>query len=355
MSRPIPGAIDCDVHPQVPGLAALLPHLEPYWRDMLETRGVEGFESRIYPPGAPLACRPDWRAPSGVAGGDVAALGGQIFTRWRSRHAILNCLYGVQIVHDEHLAAAIARAVNDWLVADWLAPEPRLRASIVVPMRTPELAVEEIERRAADRRFVQVLVLAMSDLPLGKRFYWPIFAACERHGLPLAIHLGSNELHAPTGIGWPSYHVEDYVDQASGFQAQLASLVAGGVFKRFPGLKVVLLESGVTWLPAFLWRFTKFWRGLRIEVPWVDRPPAEIVRDHVRLTIQPFDAPPERTLVERLLDQLGCEDLLLYASDYPHWQFDGDEAVPEGLSAALAGRIAIDNPRATYPRLGESR
>ena len=47
----------------------------------------------------------------------------------------------------------------------------------------------------------------------------------------------------------------------------------------------------MTWLPAHLWRLTKFWHGLRSEVPWVDRPPSEIVRDRVRLTVQPMDAP----------------------------------------------------------------
>ena len=100
------------------------------------------------------------------------------------------------------------------------------------------------------------------------------------------------------------------------------------MFAKYPGLKVVLLESGVTWLPGFLWRFSKFWRGVRSEVPWVDRSPAEIVRDHVRLTIQPFDAPDDPDQVERVIEHLRSDDILLYASDYPHWQFDGDEAVP---------------------------
>ena len=69
------------------------------------------------------------------------------------------------------------------------------------------------------------------------------------------------------------------------------SLICEGVFVKFPKLKVVLIESGVTWLPAFLWRLSKFWRGVRNEVPWIDRSPHEIVRDHVRRTIQPLDAP----------------------------------------------------------------
>jgi predicted TIM-barrel fold metal-dependent hydrolase len=131
----------------------------------------------------------------------------------------------------------------------------------------------------------------------------------------------------------------------------VASLVCEGVFAEYPGLKVVLLESGVTWLPGFLWRFSKFWRGVRAEVPWVDRPPAEIVRDHFRLTVQPFDAPSDPDLVERAIAHLRSDDMLLYASDYPHWHFDGDEALPAGIPPSLRRKILVENPLATYDRI----
>lgn len=347
-------AIDCDVHPHVPHLQALFPYLDDLWRDMAETRGIDGFRTNAYPPGAAISCRPDWRASDGSPGGDVLAMRAQLFERWGCAAAICNCLYGVQMIHDESLAATFAAAVNDWLVAEWLEREPRLRASIVVPVQSPELAAQEIERRAADRRFVAVLLPATADLPLGKRYYWPIYAAAERHGLPVAIHAGGTDRHAPTGLGWPSYHLEDYVGQAPIFQAQLASLIAHGVFVAHPGLKVVLLESGISWVPAFLWRFGRFWRGLRVEVPWVDRPPAAIFRDHVRLSLQPFDVPPGPAVVQRVLEQIGSDDVLLFSSDYPHWQFDGEEAIPEGVSAALAHRLCVTNPLATFPRLGDA-
>ena len=45
---------------------------------------------------------------------------------------------------------------------------------------------------------------------------------------------------------------------------------------KFPKLKVVLIESGVTWMPPYLWRLSKFWRGVRNEVPWIDRPPEAV-------------------------------------------------------------------------------
>jgi hypothetical protein len=346
-----PGAIDCDVHPAVPDNKALLPYLDTFWRDSVEERGLNSLESISYPPKAPLSSRPEWRGKSGLAATSVGDLAAQVFDRWQAGFAICNCLYGVQLLFSEDMAAAFCRALNDWVAKEWLDRDARLRASIVIPMQSVEYAVDEIERCAKDRRFVQVLVLAMQEVPLGRRQFWPVYTACERHGLPLGVHAGSAYRNPVTSLGWPTWYIEDYASQSQGFQSQMASLITEGVFAKHPGLKVVLMESGVTWLPGFLWRFGKFWRGLRTEVPWVDRAPAEIVRDHFRLTIQPFDAPDDAETVQRVMEHLRSDDLLLYASDYPHWQFDGDAVLPDGLSPALRRKIAIDNPRATYGRL----
>ena len=118
---------------------------------------------------------------------------------------------------------------------EWLDRDPRLRASIVVPMQNVEYAVDEIERCAKDRRFVQVLVLAMQEVPLGRRHFWPIYAAGERHGLPLGIHAGSTYRNPVTSLGWPTWYIEDYASQSQGFQSQVASLISEGVFAKYPG------------------------------------------------------------------------------------------------------------------------
>ena len=135
--------------------------------------------------------------------------------------AILNCLYGVQLVFSEDMAAAFCRALNDYIAKEWLDRDPRLRASIVIPMQNVEYAVDEIERCAKDKRFVQVLVLAMQEVPLGRRHYWPIYAAAERHGLPIGIHAGSAYRNPVTSLGWPTWYIEDYAAQAQGFQSQV--------------------------------------------------------------------------------------------------------------------------------------
>jgi uncharacterized protein len=348
------GVIDCDVHPSVPSMRALLPYLDDHWRETVEARGIASLESISYPKNAPLTARPDWRDASGQAATDVGAARAQLLDHFGVRLAICNCLYGVQLVFDSYMARAFASALNDWIAREWLDPEPRLRASIVVPLQDPEFAVEEIERCAPDRRFVQVLVLAGGELPLGRRAYWPVYAAALRHGLPIGIHAGSSYRHPVTSVGWPTTYAEDYASQAQGFQAQLTSLITEGVFRQFPDLKVVLLESGVTWLPAYLWRLGKFWRGLRFEVPWVDRPPHEIVRDQVRLTIQPLDAPTDAGVVSRIVEHLRSDAMLLFATDYPHWQFESDAVLPDGLPADLIEKIAVANPFETYPRLRET-
>jgi uncharacterized protein len=366
-------SIDCDVHPSVPGMRALMPYLEDFWRESVEDRGIASLDSVSYPPNAPISVRADFRARppySGTAGvppapskerasrppsqgrqavaTTVGELQAQVFDRWGMSFAICNCLYGVQLVLNEDMARAFTRALNDWIAREWLDREERLRASIVIPLQNVEFAVDEIERWAPDPRFVQVLVLAMGEVPLGRRHFWPIYAAAERHRLPIGIHAGSAYRHPVTSLGWPTYYLEDYAAQAQGFQSQAASLICEGVLTKHPDLKVVLIESGVTWVPAFLWRMSKFWRGLRTEIPWIDRSPSEIFRDHFRLTIQPFDAPDSPNIVRRVIDHLGSDELLLFSSDYPHWQFDGDNFLPAGMPADLARKIMVDNPHATY-------
>jgi len=351
---PGPGAIDCDIHPALPSTAALLPYLDEYWREHITQRGLEkdNYDSGAYPPNAPISARPDWRG-TGKPGTDFTLLKSRCLDAFDSRFAICNVIHAAPLVYSEDLAAAFCRAINDWMAKEWLDRDPRLRASIVVPIHSPDLAAAEIERCAADPRFVSVLLLASAELPLGRRINWPIYAAAERNNLPIGVHAGSSMRHATTNTGWPSYYLEDYVGLASGCASALNSLICEGVFVQYPGLKVVLMESGVSWLPNFIWRANKTWRAARMEVPWQTRSPGEYIRDHVRLTVQPFDAPPTAAMTERIMEEIGSDEILLFATDFPHWHFDGADALPDGIPAHLARKIAIDNPLRTYPRLSQ--
>lgn len=352
MSTIAPGAIDCDIHPDPPRRADLIAYLDAYWRDTVMTRDVDRLELTAFPPDAPPSRRPDWVARAGE--GALDRVRRHVLDHFGLRYAILNCLHGAMVMYNDHFAAALASAVNEWIAREWLDREPRLRASIVVSLQDPERAAQEVARRAADPRFVQVLVLAGGEMPLGRKYYWPIWREAERAGLAVGIHAGSGYRHAPTQSGFPSSYVEDYVGQTQGLGAQLLSFIAEGVFVAFPALRVVLIESGVTWLPAFMWRLAKDWRGVRTEIPWVKESPAALIRKHVRLTAQPLDTPPDPGDLARILDHLGTDDMLLFATDYPHWQFDDDEVLPAGIPMALGARMLARNALATYQRLGET-
>ncbi|MFV0298604.1 MAG: amidohydrolase family protein, partial [Hyphomicrobiaceae bacterium] len=298
MSNDWTGAIDCDVHPRVPDIEALKRHMNDHWREAVEVRGIDAFESISYPKKAPFTARPDYAEARADQAVDRVAH--HLLDKHKFGVAILNCIYAVQMIRDENMAAAFAAAINDWQRHEWLDKDARLRASIVVPYQSTEKAVAEVERCASDKRFVQALFIGGTEEPLGKSRYWPIYEACERHGIMIGVHAGSSYHHAVTGSGWPSYWAEDYASASLALHAQVGSLITEGVFVRYPALKAIMIESGVSWLAPYMWRLNKFWRGIRMEVPWIDRLPSEIARDHIRLTTAPFDAPDEPDILARV-------------------------------------------------------
>ncbi len=342
--------IDCDLHNAVPSVETLFPYLPPYWREQISQTAFKGATESPYAKGAAVAAHPEAAPPGGgPPGSDLDLLRAQALDAPGVELGILNCVYAVDGVHNPDAAVALSRAVNDWQVAEWLDPEPRLRASLVVPIQQPDLAAQEIERLGGHPGFVQVHLPARSAAPYGNRRYHPIYEAAARHDLTVGIHFGGAPGNPPTPSGWPSFYLEEWAGMASVFQSQVLNLVAEGVFDQFPTLRVVLIESGCTWLPSLMWRFDKEWRGLRREVPWVRRPPSDYIREHVRLTIQPFDVPPEAERVRRLIEQIGSEDLLLFATAYPHGYDDIPlEALLDGLPEALTRKIMHENASAFY-------
>ena len=64
------------------------------------------------------------------------------------------------------------------------------------------------------------------------------------------------------------------------------------------------------------------WKALRTETPWVKRLPSEYVYDHVRFTSQPFIEPPTAKQVRDFCEMIQVERILMFASDYPHYDYD---------------------------------
>src|SRR6266545_4780256 len=201
--------------------------------------------------------------------------------------------------------------------------------------------------------FVQVMMDSGARAPYGQRQYYPIYEACAKYGYPLAIHPGTDGMgiNVQPSPGYPTHYIEWHTCLSLGFQAHLVSFLTEGVFERFPGFRVVLVEGGVAWLPALLWRLDAEWKALRSEVPWVTKLPSAYLRDHVRLSSQPIERPADDRQPLASLEMLDAEHLLMFASDYPHWDFDSPTHAFPKLPAALHERIFSTNAR-TFYRLG---
>ncbi len=341
------GIVDCDIHPTMRSNKELFPWLAERWQKHLADYGsqprIPFSTGTQYPKAAPATARRDaWPASGGPPGSDVDFMREQLLDACDIGLGILAPLHGAARNND--LDAAISTAVNDWQIERWVKPEPRLRASVVVTHEDPDLAVEEIARRAGDPNFAQVLIPSKTNELLGRKRYWPIFAACQAANLPLAVHVNSvGGGYASTGGGWPSYYLQDHHINVHSFQSQIAGLALEGVFEKFPRLKWVMIEGGFAWLPSLCWRLDKHWALNRHEVPECKRPPSEYIRERLWFTTQPMEEPEQAEHLRDTLDWIGW-DRIMFATDYPHWDYDDPRtAFPIRLSNAEHEKIFRTN------------
>ncbi len=358
--------VDCDVHPLMRrGMADLKPYLSTASRHRLglgDQRELSAPSNRepvsiprnllyVNPAGVLRrdAFPPDGSAPAS----DPSYVGEHLLDKHGISRAILigGEVLGLGSMPDPDLAATIASAYNDWLADTWLDADERFRGTLVAAPQDPAQAADEIRRAGRRKGFVSVLV-PLTNLLMGQRHYYPIYAAAAELGLPVTVHPNSSEGIFRTGPGLagasPTYYVEWHTGLSQVFQANLISLVCNGVFERFPDLKVVITEGGFGWLPDVLWRLDKNVLALRDEVPWVKRLPSDYVFEHVRFTTQPLAEPRRRQHLHALCEMTQAERTLMFSSDYPHWDFDDPVSSLRTLPQDIVQRVRVDNALETF-------
>lgn len=338
--------VDCDVHEMPVSIADLRPYLEPQWHSFLDSGwSAPYFFSYAYPTEHGFARADALPDNGGPAGSDPDLLRRQLLDGHGVETAILTALFYPSDSHVQfEFATALATAYNDWIVDRWLPADARLRGSICVNVNDPEGAAREMRRVAAHPGFVQVMLPPLHE-GYGLPRYDPIFRAASELGLVVGIHPSS---YAPTALGYPPYLVEWRITSApQHHMSQLVSLIFSGVLERYPDLRVVLIEGGWTWLPHLLGRMDENFRSLRAEVPWLRRLPSEYVRDHVRLTTQPM---PELTPAQLLayVELMGSDELLLFSSDYPHFDADNPFRAFPRVAPELMAKIFHENATSWY-------
>ena len=141
--------------------------------------------------------------------------------------------------------------------------------------------------------------------------------------------------------------MEEMVGHAQCQQALLTSLIFEGVFERFPTLKVVLIEAGFAWAASLPGGWTSSLK-LHKEVPHLKRLPSEYIRSNVWFTTQPVEEPEPREHLADAIEWMGW-DRVLFATDYPHWDFDDPvHALPMKMTEAQKRGIFLENARAVY-------
>ena len=223
-------AVDVDVHHQIGDWGAVAPYVPAGLRWRVGPRGgppmaQHGFKS-IGATRSRTGRRSGQSSRSSISiprGVDVAILTGSLLS------------LGVQPNPD--LAAAVARGVNDWTLDTWVRPFDCYKGSILIAQQDPLQAVAEIDRLGDDPGMVQVLMGSASEAPFGRRAYHPIYDACVRHDLPLALHIGGEGagISSPaTAVGHPTTYFEWYGSLPQSYMAHIMSMVTEGVFERFP-------------------------------------------------------------------------------------------------------------------------
>ena len=340
--------VDCDIHPTLTALG-LQNRVSSRWRSHLERFGRRTPPiTEFYPRTANAGFRLDsWpEGPDAFPGSDLRLLQTQLLDECGIDYGVLNSLGLLNCHEAPGLAAEIASVLNDWMT-EWMDEEPRLLGALVVPYEYPELAVAEIERRVGDPRWVQLILPDSAEDPLGSAKYWPMYEAAAGHGLPVAVHTAGYWPHLDTG--WPSYYLEEHVANSMRMQSQLANYVCEGTFDAIPQLRLVLTEAGVAWCPPLLWSLDNAWEMLAEGVPGLERRPSEIFREQVWFTTQPIEEPEDPAEFAQMIRHAGLEDRLLFATDYPHWDFDSPtQALPRTVGDELRHKILAGNACELY-------
>lgn len=246
---------------------------------------------------------------------------------------------------------ALLRAFNDYSVAEWLTVDDRFRLAIAVNPQDPQAAAEEIDRLGAHSQVLSVILPCGATKPYGHPYFRPLHEACVRNNLAITLHFGaegSGVNPQPSSAGYPTSYVQSRLLRPAFYKPHLASFVFDGVFEEFPSLKVGMIETGITWVPSFVWLMDQNWKALRPQVPWVKRPPSEYVRSNVKFCSQPLDDPEPKDGLAKTLEWMDGDNTVMFSSDYPHFDWDEPRETFKTSSDESRRRLLWDNAAELY-------
>jgi predicted TIM-barrel fold metal-dependent hydrolase len=220
-------------------------------------------------------------------------------------------------IEDPLLLRAGCQAINDWAI-EYQRSSPRYVCTASIPLLEVADAVAEIERAAGLGYRCAFFPVAVAAPEMGwNREAWdPVWAALEEAGMVLGFHIGTEPIDADSTTGLyfrgPGGALMNYVETTYGGQRAVTKMIAGGVFDRFPGLKVLVSEGGATWGPFIADRLDEAYRQHGVAVrPPLRRLPSEYLYENVYASFQHDRSAP------MAMTAMGWRNVL-WGSDYPH-------------------------------------
>lgn len=216
---------------------------------------------------------------------------------------------------EEHVARAYAR----WLAEYVLEEGTRVLAPLYLPFSDAEACLALVEEFGDLPGVVAATTVTNRYEPTQDKSYLKLYAALQERELPLLFHAGVrygvaahamfNRFISVHGIGFPYFTM-----------VHATNWIVNGLPERFPKLKVAFIEGGLAWIPFLMQRLDHMAMMRSSEVPLLKKLPSEYLRDFYYST-QPLEATNIREL-QTTLDFIGAYDKLMWASDWPHWDWD---------------------------------
>jgi uncharacterized protein len=214
---------------------------------------------------------------------------------------------------------ALGRAFNRWLIEELLPREPRIKAMIYLPFNDAEACADVVEEFADEPGVIGFTVVSTRYRPVHHNSYMRVYAAIQATGKPLAFH---------SGFHWGDESMKQ-VNRFISMHAisfcyfnmiHLTNWIINGIPERFPKLKVVWVESGLAWVPFIMQRLDSEYMMRSSEAPLLRRRPSDYIRD-MYFTSQPLETS-NLKLTQAAIEAINADSQLLFASDWPHWDFD---------------------------------
>src|SRR5918993_2299218 len=241
---------------------------------------------------------------------------------------------------DVALEAGMYRAYHRWM-QDYCSDYPtRLGGLILACGRDVQGSVEEIRRWGKSRWAWGVMAYAPYGMPIDHPDLEPVWAEAAAHDLCIILHTFTvMPPYAPGGLDtWENLFVQRSAAHPWCGMRNMAALIGSGVMDRYPKIRIGTLEAGHGWLPFWMKRLDEHAETIRAALPELKMKPSEYVMSG--RYFQSIEIPEGGDMTNAVADLVG-DDVLMYASDYPH----GESHFPESVSLAMGWDVKEDRRR----------